>query len=232
MNQGYTDSSSANEKDFLTGYRDFTLNIRIYVLEILKNEYDSTEDIDIKAKVLVIMEEQFFFIMETFFGFSYAFIKINESKNNKSFVSLLETKFEVMSNLHNELSKKSEDDIKKYFVIKEDMEFRLLNLIGIWTNEDFFKSLKIILIPNLDISKHKLLIYKKGSTIIKILDKNKQNQISELDEDIGHKYSKENIPSQEKYFLDMGTKINELIKDIINLRLMDLEDQNNIRTIV
>jgi hypothetical protein len=232
MNQGYTDSSSANEKDFLTGYRDFTLNIRIYVLEILKNEYDSTEDIDIKAKVLVIMEEQFFFIMETFFGFSYAFIKINESKNNKSFVSLLETKFEVISNLHNELSKKSEDDIKKYFVIKEDMEFRLLNLIGIWTNEDFFKSLKIILIPNLDISKHKLLIYKKGSTIIKILDKNKQNQISELDEDIGHKYSKENIPSQEKYFLDMGTKINELIKDIINLRLMDLEDQNNIRTIV
>ncbi len=224
MKELYMDIYKVNEKDFLLGYHDFTLNIRIDLLNILGEKYNNINSTKIeKESILIMMEEQFFLIMETFFGFSYAFFNVGEN-NKKSFISLLNTKFETIDNFYKQLTSNPNIIKSRLENIKsENIDIIASELTKIWTNKNFYKAIKYILIPNLNISKHKLLMYKKKDIIIKILDDNKQNQILELSNDIGDEYKEDLInPNKSEYFFNTSQNINKWISDIINLRLIEL----------
>ena len=168
--------SNHNEKEFLEGYVNFSVEIRPFIIKKLCEAYRYHIDKDEKEILRLLIIEQFFLLFETLEGF----LKAIKDRKFKPLLDSLTKDFNIQ-NLNEQLKGKDADgilkmldiDISKFELnIQNEIKERFIKMVGLFQEDNFCKAIKY-LVPAFNALKHRTLVYKnkKGETAIVLNEK-------------------------------------------------------------
>jgi len=217
--------SHINEKGFLKSYAEFTIRIRPYIIHRLCENYKTTSNKEEQEYLHVLAIEQFFLLYETLEGF-FRGIK---DRHKKSIFESLEKDLNIQ-NLYESLRNKTAQDILNELNIplnqfdgevRKDIEERFSKLAALWQNNNFYKTMRM-LIPLFNKLKHKLLVYKEDGRTCFVLEKYQEENFKAilLNSNIE---LENNLPQDIDYLVDMAERFKAIILDLIAVRLLELQ---------